>query len=126
MMIRICLLLSLLAWPAGSALAQGDPALIFAVVTKVPKDKGKVPARVLFGGQVTDGILIAPDGIVNNPVWRNLEICHSIRGEAWKTPEGYRLDSVRVIDSGQLPMELQGVAGDCLIRKALEVAPLAD
>jgi hypothetical protein len=33
---------------------------------------------------------------------------------------------VKVIDSSQLPMELQGVAGDCLIRKALEIAPLAD
>lgn len=124
--IRIGLLLALLVLPGGTALAQGDPALIFAVVTKVPKDKSRVSARILFGGQVSDGVLIAPDGIVNNPVWRNLEICHSIKGEAWKTPEGYRLDSVRIIDSGQLPMELQGVAGDCLIRKALEVAPMVD
>ena len=126
MMVRILLIVSLLVVTAAPALSQGDPMLIFAVVTKVPRDRSKVPARVLFGGQVADGILIVPDGIVSNPVWRTLEICHSIRGEALRTSEGYRLESVKVIDSGQLPMELQGVAGDCLIRKALEIAPMAD
>jgi hypothetical protein len=123
---RILLICSVLVLSTAPALPQGDPALIFAVVTSVPKDRGKVPARVFFGGQVVDSVLIAPDGIVGNPIWRTLEICHSIRGEGWKTAEGYRLDSVKVIDSSQLPMELQGVAGDCLIRKALEIAPLAD
>jgi hypothetical protein len=126
MMMRVCVWFSALVWASQPAMAQSDPALIFAVVTKEPADKRKVSARVLFGGQITDGVLLAPDDMVNNPVWRNLEICHSIRGEAFKTGEGYRLESVRVIDSGQLPMELQSVAGDCLIRKALEVAPMAD
>ncbi len=123
---RAFLILGLLALTAEPATAQGDPALTFAVVTKVPRDRGKVPARVLFGDQVVDSVLIAPDGILNNPIWRALEICHSIRGEAVKTAEGYRLESVKVIDSSQLPMELQGVAGDCLIRKALDIAPMAD
>jgi hypothetical protein len=128
MMIRALLigcLLTLTAVPMPAA-AQGDPSLMFAVVTKVPRDRARVPARVLYGGQVSDGVLLVPDGIVNNPVWRTLEICHSIRAEGWKTPDGYRLESVKVIDSGQLPMELQGIAGDCLIRKALEIAPMAD
>lgn len=111
---------------AGPALAQNDPIVIFAVVTKVPRDRSQVPARVSTGGQVADSTLIATDTILSNPIWRALEICHSIRAEAWKTAEGYRLESVKVLDPGMLPMELQGVAGDCLLRKALEVAPLAD
>jgi hypothetical protein len=126
MMTRAFLILSILALTAGAALAQGDPATIFAVVTKVPRDRSQIPARVLAGGQVTDSLLLAPDEILSNPIWRTLEICHSLKAEAWKTPGGYRLASVKVVDSGMLPMELQGVAGDCLIRKAVEIAPLAD
>jgi hypothetical protein len=126
MMTRAFLILSILALTAGAALAQGDPATIFAVVTKVPRDRSQIPARVLAGGQVTDSLLLAPDEILSNPIWRTLEICHSLKAEAWKTPGGYRLASVKAVDSGMLPMELQGVAGDCLIRKAVEIAPLAD
>ena len=126
MMTRALLILCVILLVAGSALAQGDPATIFAVVTKVPRDRGKVPAHVLAGGQVTDSMLIATDEVLSNPIWRTLEFCHSIKAEVWKTPEGYRLASVRVLDPSMLPMELQGIAGDCLIRKALEIAPLAD
>jgi hypothetical protein len=126
MMTRALLILSLLAVTAEPVLAQGDPVLIFAVVTKVPRDRSQIPAQVLAGGQVTTSLLLAPDEILGNPIWRTLEMCHSLKAEAWKTPGGYRLASVRVVDSGMLPMELQGVAGDCLIRKALEIAPLAD
>jgi len=118
-----CVALLLTAGPVG---AQSDPVTIFALVTKVPRDRSRVPARVLAGGQVADSTLIAPDEIVGNPVWRTLEMCHSLKAEAWKTPDGYRLASVKVLDPGMLPMELQGMAGDCLIRKAIEVAPLAD
>ncbi len=120
------LLLSIFVSTVGSASAQGDPATIFAVVTKVPWDRSQVPARVLSGGQVTDSMLLAPDEILGNPIWRTLELCHSLKAEAWKTPGGYRLASVKVVDSGMLPMELQGIAGDCLLRKALDIAPLAD
>ena len=104
----------------------GDATLAFAVVTKVPKDLAKVSARVFAGDQVVDSVLLAPETIIGNPIWRTLEICHSLRLGAWKTPEGFKLDTVRVIDSSQLPMELQGVAGDCLIRKAVDIAPMAD
>jgi hypothetical protein len=126
MVTRAFLILSILVSTVGSALAQGDPATIFAVVTKVPRDRSQIPARVLAGGQVTDSLLLAPDEILGNPIWRTLELCHSIKAEAWKTPGGYRLASVKVVDSGMLPMELQGIAGDCLLRKALDIAPLAD
>lgn len=126
MVIRALLILGILALPAGAVLAQGDTATIFAVVTKVPRDRSQVPARVLAGGQVADSMLIVADEILGNPIWRSLEMCHSLKAEAWKTPGGYRLASVKVVDSGMLPMELQGVAGDCLLRKALDIAPLAD
>lgn len=123
---RALLILSILILTVEPVWAQGEPATIFAVVTKVPRDRSQVPARVLAGGQVTDSLLLAPDEILGNPVWRTLEMCHSLKAEAWKTPGGYRLASVKAVDSGMLPMELQGVAGDCLIRKALDIAPLAD
>jgi hypothetical protein len=128
MMLRGLLITGLLTLAVGPAWPQqdNDAPLIFAVVTKAPKDRAKVSARVFAGGQIVDSVLLVPDHIVRNPIWRTLEICHSLRAGAWKTPDGFKLDSVRVIDSGQLPMELQGVAGDCLIRKALEIAPLAD
>ena len=126
MLTHAFLILSILTLTAGPAVAQGDPATIFAVVTKVPRDRSLVPARVLAGGQVVDSMLIAPDEILGNPIWRTLEICHSLKAEAWKTQGGYRLASVKVVDSGMLPMDLQGIAGDCLLRKALDIAPLAD
>jgi len=127
MKLSVILILGMLAL-GGPAWSQepDDAPLVFAVVTKAPKDFAKVSARVLVGGRVMDSVLLAPEKIIGNPIWRTLEICHSLRLGAWKTPEGFKLDTVRVIDSSQLPMELQGVAGDCLIRKALEVAPLAD
>lgn len=126
MVTRALLIFNILTLTAGLALAQGDTATIFAVVTKVPRDRSQVPARILAGSQVTDSLLLAPDEILSNPIWRTLEMCHSLKAEAWKTPGGYRLASVKAVDSGMLPMELQGVAGDCLIRKALDIAPLAD
>ena len=125
-MTRVFLILSMLAVTVEPVLAQGDPALIFAVVTKVPRDRSQIPAHILAGGQVTTSLLLAPDEILGNPVWRTLEMCHSLKAEAWKTPGGYRLASVKVVNPSMLPMELQGVAGDCLIRKALEIAPLSD
>ncbi len=131
MTVRLLLIVGLLTWAEGSAWPQssqpGDNApLAFAVVTKTPKDRAKVQARVFAEGKVEDSVLLVPDHIVGNPVWRTLEVCHSLRMGAVKTPEGYKLESVRVIDSSMLPFELQGVAGDCLIRKALDVAPMAD
>lgn len=109
--------------------AQQDPLVLFAVVTKVPKDKSRVTAQVLVGAAsstVTETTLIASDTILDNLIWKKLEVCHSLRAEAWKNPDGYRIVSVKVLDAGMLPMSLQGIAGDCLLKKALEFAPLVD
>jgi hypothetical protein len=106
--------------------AQDDPLAVFAVVTKVPRDKKQVTAQLSVAGAVSEGTLLAGEDILANPIWKKLEICHSLKVEAWKTQEGYRVVSVKVLDAGMLPMPLQGVAGDCLVRKAVEVAPLAD
>lgn len=106
--------------------AQGDPALIFAVVTGLGKDRKEVKARVYAGGEVVEAALVPTDPIKTNPVWKKLEPCQALRAEAWHTPEGFRLATVMVVDAGMLPMALQGVAGDCLLKKALEFAPLVD
>jgi hypothetical protein len=64
--------------------------------------------------------------ILNNLIWKKLEICHALRVEGIKAADGYKMTSVRVIDASMLPMTLQSFAGDCLIKKALEIAPLVD
>ncbi len=110
----------------GPALSQEDPLVVFAVVTKVSKDKKQVTAQVSTGGPAVEASLIPTEPILENLVWKKLEICHSLRVEAWKNQEGYRVVSVKVLDAGMLPMALQSIAGDCLIKKALEFAPLVD
>ncbi len=109
-----------------AALPQQDPLIVFAVVTKVSKDKKQVTAQVSDGGPPVEAALIPTDPILDNLIWRKLEICHALKVEAWKNQEGYRIVSVRVLDAGMLPMPLQGVAGDCLIKKALDFGPLVD
>ncbi len=69
---------------------------------------------------------MADQGILENIMWKKLETCHSLKVQALKVPEGYRIVSFRVVGAGMLPMSLQGVAGDCLLRKALEYAPLLE
>lgn len=105
---------------------QQDPLIVFAVVTKVSKDKKQVTAQVSEGGPASEAALIPTDPILDNLIWRKLEVCHALKLEAWKNQEGYRVVSVRALDAGMLPMALQGVAGDCLIKKALEFGPLVD
>ncbi len=107
------------------AFAEEDPPA-FAVVSEPPKDKARIPARVAIEGTVADLTLLASDQILANPIWRQLEICHAMKLQGRKVQEGFRVTSVRVIDSAMLPMVLQGFAGDCLLKKALELAPLAD
>jgi len=55
-----------------------------------------------------------------------LEICHSLKAEGPKGGDGYRISSVKILDAGMLPMALQGIAGECLLKKALDYAPLVD
>ncbi|OQW33565.1 MAG: hypothetical protein A4E19_04055 [Nitrospira sp. SG-bin1] len=110
---------------ASSAVAEED-MVAFAVVSELPKDKSRVPAKVAIDGAVTDMKLLASDSILSNLVWKKLEICHALKLEGHKSSEGFRIQSVRAIDGAMLPMVLQGFAGDCLLKKALEVAPFVD
>lgn len=103
-----------------------DELLIFAVVTEVPKDKSRVTVKASINDVASDTKLLASETILNNLIWKKLEICHAMRVEGVKAPEGYKVITVRIIDASMLPMSLQSIAGDCLIKKAIEVAPLVD
>lgn len=129
------LAMRLLAWLIlGAAVAAGTPgpsgaednALIFAVVSEPPKDKARIAAKVSVNDVVSDTKLIASESIMSNLIWKKLEICHALRIEGSKTADGYKVSTVRVIEAGMLPMTLQSFAGDCLIKKAIEIAPLVD
>ena len=103
-----------------------DELLIFAVVTEVPKDKSRVTVKASINDVASDTKLLASDTILSNLIWKKLEICHAMRVEGVKAPDGYKVMTVRIIDASMLPMSLQSIAGDCLIKKAIEVAPLVD
>ena len=124
----LCGVAVMLAFVSGAAMAghAEDELLIFAVVSEVPKDKSRVAVKASVNDTATDTKLLASDAILNNLIWKKLEICHAMRVEGTKAPEGYRVVTVRIIDASMLPMSLQSFAGDCLIKKAIEVAPLVD
>ena len=110
----------------GTSGYSQDELLIFAVVAEVPKDKSRVAVKASINDVATDTKLLASEAILNNLIWKKLEICHAMRVEGTKAPDGYRVLTVRIIDASMLPMSLQSFAGDCLIKKAIEVAPLVD
>lgn len=116
-------------WPAGVLAAptgtDGTP-FVFAVVTDVPKDRGVVTAQVADDGVVSEAKLMPIESLLSNTIWRNLEICHSLRIDVKKVAEGYQVLGVRALNASMLPMSLQSIAGDCLIKKAVEVAPFVD
>jgi hypothetical protein len=118
--IVMAMLMWLMAWPVSAQ------ETIFAVVTSVPKDKRQITAEISVGGTVSQAILTPIEEVLDNLIWRNLEICHALKAEGLKIGEGYRITSVKALDAGMLPMALQGVAGECLLKKALEFAPLVD
>jgi len=103
-----------------------DDLLIFAVVSAPPKDRSHVAVRASINDTVSDTKLLASEAILNNLIWKKLEICHALRIEGAKAADGYRVVTVRVIDASMLPMTLQSFAGDCLIKKAIEIAPMVD
>jgi len=120
----------LIAWELAvsapeSALAEED-VIAFAVVSEAPKDRSRISAKISIDGEVTDSKLLASEQILSNLIWKKLEICHAMKLEGQRAPEGFRVTSVRAIEGAMLPMVLQGFAGDCLLRKALEIAPLVD
>lgn len=108
-----------------SAFAE-ENVIAFAVVGEIPKNRTRVPAKVAIEGTVTDMALLASDHILSNLAWKQLEFCHALKLEGYKTSEGFLVQTVRAIDAAMLPMVLQGFAGDCLLKKALEVAPFVD
>lgn len=112
-------------WTASFVQADGETP-VFAVVSEAPKDKARVSARVSMNDVVSDMKLLASETILNNLIWKKLEICHAMKMEGHKVAEGFQIVTVHVIDAGMLPMSLQSFAGDCLIKKALEIAPLVD
>jgi hypothetical protein len=105
---------------------SNDELLIFAVVSEPPKDKSRVTVRASVNDVAMDTKLLASEAILNNLIWKKLEVCHAMRIEGTKAADGYKVLTVRIIDASMLPMSLQSFAGDCLIKKAIEVAPLVD
>ena len=115
-----------LLFTAELAGSQDEGEFAFAVVSKVSKDRRQVMAHVYAGGSVRETALIPTDAIHDNLIWKKLEICHSLKMTGSLTTEGYRIGTLKNLDAGMLPMGLQGVAGDCLTKKALEFAPAID
>lgn len=113
-------------WVCAASVRADEDQLAYAVVSEVPKDKTRISAKIAIDGTVTDTKLLASEAIANNLIWRKLEICHAMRLEGQRSGDGFRVTSVRVVDGSMLPMALQGFAGDCLLKKALEIAPLVD
>ncbi|MDH5640701.1 MAG: hypothetical protein OEY28_05365, partial [Nitrospira sp.] len=121
-----CLLVSCM-WVQTTKLAFAEDDIIaFGVVSEIPKDLTRISVRIAIESSTTDLKLLASDQILSNPIWNKLEICHAMKLEGRPTAEGFYVASVRMIDSAMLPMVLQGFAGDCLLKKALEVAPFVD
>jgi hypothetical protein len=124
---HLCLAVSLTLMLGAEGIGYSDDdLLIFAVVTEVPKDKSRVIVKASINDVAFDTKLLASDMILNNLIWKKLEICHAMRVEGIKAADGYKVVTVRIIDASMLPMSLQSIAGDCLIKKAIEVAPLVD
>ena len=122
----LLMLFSLMVMGTASSVQADGEILGFAVVSEAPKDKARVSAKVSVNDVVSDMKLLASETILNNLIWKKLEICHALRLEGYKVAEGFQIITVRVIDAGMLPMSLQSFAGDCLIKKAVEIAPLVD
>jgi hypothetical protein len=120
------MLFSLIAMGAASLVQADGEILAFAVVSEVPKDMARVSAKVLLNDVVSDMKLLAAETILNNLIWKKLEICHAMKLEGFKVAEGFQIVTVHMIDAGMLPMSLQSFAGDCLIKKAIDIAPLVD
>jgi hypothetical protein len=120
------LFLSLIAMGTAFFVQADGEILGFAVVSEAPKDKAKVSAKVSVNDAVSDMKLLASETILNNLIWKKLEICHAMRIEGHKVAEGFQIVTVHMIDAGMLPMSLQSFAGDCLIKKAIEIAPMVD
>lgn len=124
--LRACGIVTLVTLSLFVPVWADDDTVVFAVVSDVPKDRSRVSAKALLDGAVSDLKLLPGESILGNPVWRTLEVCHALKLEGMKMGDGFKVSAARVLDASMLPMALQGYAGDCLIKKAVEIAPLAD
>ncbi|MDZ4732466.1 MAG: hypothetical protein SGJ16_02630 [Nitrospirota bacterium] len=122
----LIMLCSLIAMGTGSVVQADSELLGFAVVSEVPKDLARVSAKVSVSDVVSDMKLLASETILNNLIWKKLEICHAMKIEGYKVAENFQILTVHVINASMLPMSLQSFAGDCLIKKAIEIAPFVD
>ena len=122
----LLMLFGLIVMGTASVVQADGELLAFAVVSDVPRDKARVSAKVSVNDAVSDMKLLASETILNNLIWKKLEICHAMKVEGYKVAEGFQVVTVHVIDASMLPMSLQSFAGDCLIKKAIEIAPLVD
>ena len=122
----LLMLCGLIVMGTASVVQADGELLAFAVVSEVPKDKARVSAKVSVNDAVSDMKLLASETILNNLIWKKLEICHAMKIEGYKVAEGFQIVTVHMIDASMLPMSLQSFAGDCLIKKAIEIAPLVD
>ena len=123
---RLLFLIGLITTGTDSLVQADSEILAFAVVIETPKDMARVSAKVSVNDAVSDMKLLASETILNNLIWKKLEICHAMKLEGYKVAEGFQVVTVHIIDAGMLPMSLQSFAGDCLIKKAIEIAPLVD
>ena len=122
----LLMLVGLMVIGIAPPVVANNEILGFAVVIEVPKDRARISAKISINDVVSETKLLASETILNNLIWKKLEICHAMRIEGQKVAEGIQVVTVHVIDAGMLPMSLQSFAGDCLIKKAIEVAPLVD
>ncbi|MDH4187795.1 MAG: hypothetical protein OEV08_12445 [Nitrospira sp.] len=125
-MLFVLMLVSLVSIGPVSLVQADSELMAYAVVSEVPKDKSRVSAKVSLNDAVSDIKLMASDTILNNLIWKKLEICHAMKLEGFKVADGFQVVTVHVIDAGMLPMSLQSFAGDCLIKKAIDIAPMVD
>jgi len=121
-----CLLLSFIVTTTHSFASDDAEMIAFAVVSEPPKDLARIFARVSINTTVADVTLVVSNQILANPIWKKLEVCHALKLGGWNMQDGFHVTSVRVIDSAMLPMVLQGFAGDCLLKKALDMTPFMD
>ncbi len=124
--LRACGIATLVTLSLLASAWADEESVVFAVVSDVPKDRSRVSTKALLDGAVSDLKLLPGELILGNPVWRTLEVCHALKLEGMKMGDGFKVTAARVLDASMLPMALQGYAGDCLIKKAVEIAPLAD
>src|SRR4051812_19173323 len=120
--LSLLLLFGLIMMVTASMVQADGEILAFAVVNEVPKDMARISAKVSVNDAVSEMKLLASETIQNNLIWKKLELCHAMKLEGFKVAEGFQVVTVHVIDAAMLPMSLQSFAGDCLIKKAIQIA----